>query len=105
MYRYHDGYSAQDLDKESIKMVKMFYPKYWLDATGFWNSQMNTGDNVLLFNSWSGGSSRGKGNIEISWGVAMLFLILTVSVSVYGGMYMAKRNMGPATRQYVQIDI
>ena len=30
-------------------MHKLFYPKEWLDATGFWNAAINKGDNVIMF--------------------------------------------------------
>ena len=90
-------------------MTKMFYPKYWLDATGFWNSHMNTGDNVLLFSTWGSGSGSNKnGTLEVSWGFAFFCLLLTIAVSMYGGVYLAKRNSNlftPASQQYVQIDI
>jgi hypothetical protein len=47
--RYHDGYIAQNLDAATIHMQKLFYPKWWLDATDFWKNKPNTGDGVILF--------------------------------------------------------
>jgi hypothetical protein len=47
--KYHDGYIAQNLDTPTISMHKLFYPKEWLDATGFWNAAINKGDNVIMF--------------------------------------------------------
>ena len=49
--KYHDGYVAEDLNEPTIHMRKLFYPKYWLDATGYWNSKSNTGPGVILFSS------------------------------------------------------
>ena len=47
--KYHDGYIAQNLESSIISMHKLFYPKEWLDATGFWNNKINKGDDVILF--------------------------------------------------------
>jgi len=48
--KYHDGYIAQNLESPMISMHKLFYPKEWLDATGFWNNKINKGDDVIMFN-------------------------------------------------------
>ena len=100
-------------------MKKMFYPKYWLDAVGFWNSHINTGDNVILF-STAGSMSA----VEVSYGFVFFCFLLTVLLSMAGGMYLTKRVAAatggataagggatwftPQNRQYVpigQIDI
>ena len=47
--KYHDGYIAQNLDTPSLKMKKLFYPKWWLDLTGFWKNPPVTGPDVILF--------------------------------------------------------
>jgi hypothetical protein len=47
--KYHDGYIAQDLDTPNLKMKKLFYPKWWLDLTGFWKNPPVTGPDVILF--------------------------------------------------------
>lgn len=52
--KYHDGYIAQNLDMPTISMHKLFYPKEWLDATGFWNATINRGDNVIMFQPFKG---------------------------------------------------
>lgn len=49
--KYHDGYVAENLDQPSIKMRKMFYPKSWLDATGYWVNKPNSGEGVIMFAS------------------------------------------------------
>ncbi len=49
--KYHDGYIAENLDTPTIHMRKLFYPKYWLDATGYWDSKSNSGPGVILFAS------------------------------------------------------
>ncbi len=42
---YRDGYVIGDLDKPTVSITKMFYPKYWLDAVGYWD----IGGNYLYF--------------------------------------------------------
>eukprot|EP01035_Chromulina_nebulosa_P019906 gene19906-25861_t len=49
--RYHDGYQADNLDQKDIKMRKLFYPLWWLDITGYWNTKPNVGLDVIMFHS------------------------------------------------------
>jgi dipeptidase len=35
--KYHDGYVAKDIDSPTINMYSMFYPKWWLEAVGFFS--------------------------------------------------------------------
>eukprot|EP01034_Spumella_vulgaris_P030165 gene30165-37332_t len=44
--KYHDGYQALSLDAANINMQTMFYPKFWLDATGYWLNKPNLGPGV-----------------------------------------------------------
>ncbi len=48
---FHDGYQALQLDQTNIRMSKMFYPKWWLEATGYFDNKPNQIDNAILFNS------------------------------------------------------
>lgn len=47
--KYHDGYIATKLDTSSLQMKKMFYPKWWLDLTGFWKNAAVKGPDVIMF--------------------------------------------------------
>lgn len=47
--KYHDGYRAENLDKASISMKKLFYNKFWLDVTGYWNNKPNSGGDTIMF--------------------------------------------------------
>jgi len=47
--KYHDGYRAEGLDKPSISMHKLFYPKWWLEATGYFDNKITAGPGVLMF--------------------------------------------------------
>lgn len=47
--RYHDGAMATNLDGERIAMVKMFYPRWWLNATGYFDKKPIWGPGVLMF--------------------------------------------------------
>jgi ElaB/YqjD/DUF883 family membrane-anchored ribosome-binding protein len=46
---YRDGYIMTDLDKPTMKIGHMFYPRWWLDAVGYFNVRPNTGG--ILFHS------------------------------------------------------
>ena len=86
--RFHDGYIAESLDQPTVSMHKLFYPKYWLDATGYFNNKPNTGSNVLMFSTWSGGGSE-RG------GVSMVFLmcmtVCIICISMLFGMYIGRK--------------
>ena len=51
MTQFHDGYSVLDLDKRDIKATKMFYPKWWLEATGYFKNAPNDIDGAIMFAS------------------------------------------------------
>jgi dipeptidase len=41
MTQFHDGVQFSNLDKPDYKLTKMFYPKWWLSDTGFFNNKPN----------------------------------------------------------------
>ena len=46
----HDGYYATDLETPKINMNKLFYPKWWLDVSGYFLSRPNPmGPDTILF--------------------------------------------------------
>jgi hypothetical protein len=47
--KYHDGYQAEGLQDKDIAMKRLFYPAWWLNATGYFNSKINTGPGVIMF--------------------------------------------------------
>jgi hypothetical protein len=51
MAQFHDGYQALQLDQRDLKMTKMFYPKSWLQATGFFNLPPNQLDGAIMFDT------------------------------------------------------
>lgn len=80
--KYHDGYRADDLDTGSIRMVKLFYPKYWLDVTGYFNNKINTGPDVIMFQP----SINTNDN-----SLLILTAIISSIISLFGGFYIAKK--------------
>ena len=85
-------------------MKRIFYPKYWLDAVGFFDSKINTGPNVILFSTADGASSS---DVRVSYAAVVLIVLMTMLVSLIGGVYIGKRNYlrRQQNRQYVSIDI
>lgn len=49
LFRYHDGMIATNRDQPQIMMKRLFYPKWWLQATGYFNQHGNFGPGVILF--------------------------------------------------------
>ena len=110
-------------------MQKLFYPKFWLDATGFWDSKINTGPDVILFASRdqyvTGGSSSHSAHtahatsatgtssaVHLSFSSFLMLMIMTATLSVLGGIYYARaqhKRVLPweavtAAHEYIQIN-
>lgn len=50
---YRDGYIMTDLDKPTMKIGHMFYPRWWLDAVGYFNVRPNTGGILFQPNAYT----------------------------------------------------
>ena len=85
--KFHDGYTATQLNEPSLKMTKMFYPKSWLESTGFFNSKINTGPDTILFAS---GSSEGAARGAAGNGALVITALVSSLVSALGGFALAK---------------
>ena len=71
--KYHDGYMSNSLENPAnIVMKKLFYPKWWLDATGFFNNKPNTGEGVIMFSS-NPNSTSGKFKLIVMYCDPFLF--------------------------------
>ena len=52
--KFHDGYIAETLTGPAITMTKIFYPKWWLQVSGYFdpaNAPNPDGPNTILFDS------------------------------------------------------
>lgn len=99
--RYHDGYSAENLDKEDIYMKKLFYPKSWLDATGFWNSKPNDDPDALLFATGEEMISEGQCHGQI---FQIVFWTAVVSSLVtFLSMWLSQRYSRNSSKGYVTV--
>ncbi|CAM9357293.1 unnamed protein product [Hapterophycus canaliculatus] len=57
--RYHDGYQMEDPDAEIVKMNKMFYPKPWLQAIGYFETlEVDANETKAIEASYDGGKSK-----------------------------------------------
>ena len=100
--RYHDGYRALDLDQPDINMQTFFYPKYWLDATGYWNNKPNTGPGVILFDSDPAPSSVAvMGTIVLT---ALASSLVTLFLGAYWVRYQTK-NRRFQNNEYISINL
>jgi hypothetical protein len=94
--KYHDGAIATQRDSPNLVMVKMFYPQFWLNATGYFENKPNFGPGVLMFDNAPGYSAGGMS-------ISALFVWTLTTLAV--GMYVGRKYFGsaPTNRDYVQI--
>ena len=83
MRSYHDGMIATNRGAPQIVMKKLFYPKWWLEATGYFNHHGNFGPGVILFEP-----SPDAAHASLNYGAAMLLTavvssILTLMATMY----------------------
>ncbi len=102
LYRYHDGAIATELDSPNIKMVKMFYPKWWLNITGYFGNPPNFGPGVLMFqpspsNSMNMNSS-GYNSIYI-----IFIALTTLIIGIYVGRHYFPKPL--SNREYMAMEI
>ena len=100
--KYHDGYRALDLDQPDIYMQTMFYPKFWLDATGYWLNKPNLGPGVLLFDANPAGA--GSGSVLAT---VLVTAVLSSLCTLLVGAYWLRRakTQQRLTHDYVSINL
>ena len=101
--RYHDGYQAQALDQPDIAMVTMFYPKYWLDATGYWLNKPNLGPGVLLFDANpEAGAATTSSTLAA---VVVTAIVSSLCTALIGGYLLRGKLQLQQRHQYTPIDL
>ena len=96
---YHDGYHAEDLTGSAIRMKKLFYPKWWLDAVGYFNNKPQTGPDVIMFQP-TPGSSSDSSFVSTVFATA----IFTGIPCLFAGFVLARRMQGRRF-EYHNIDL
>ncbi len=98
--KYHDGYIANDLTEKDIRMTKLFYPRSWLEATGFFDNHAASGPDVIMFEPNplpSAGSNymlKSEAVMQTIWAVFFTTLIVGgLTWLVFSRMY-AEKLMG-----------
>jgi len=94
--QFHDGYHAQNLDGAEINMKKLFYPKWWLDAVGYFENGPNRDPKAIMFapNSVASQSSSSAGVVAS--------VLLASTLSVIAG-FVIGRNMQGKRSEYMVI--
>ena len=83
----HDGYVATDLKSPKIQMNKLFYPKWWLETSGYFNSVPNPmGPDTILFGRSPTSATEGGGL------VLFLFVCGLVMMSYYIGFKLGGKS-------------
>eukprot|EP00607_Mallomonas_marina_P009286 CAMPEP_0182418534 /NCGR_PEP_ID=MMETSP1167-20130531/2939_1 /TAXON_ID=2988 /ORGANISM="Mallomonas Sp, Strain CCMP3275" /LENGTH=659 /DNA_ID=CAMNT_0024592781 /DNA_START=89 /DNA_END=2068 /DNA_ORIENTATION=- len=97
--KYHDGYIAQDLDQPAIHMKKLFYPKWWLEAVGFFDHKPDSGPGVIMYqpspNAISSAATmkaiEAEDMAQNSTMALLLCVILSSGLSVLFGVYLGQK--------------
>jgi hypothetical protein len=89
--KYHDGYQAEGLQDKDIAMKRLFYPAWWLKATGYFDSKINTGPGVIMF---SPGPHRGSNGYN--WVTLLFTAIISSAFSLLIGYIVSKRYSNKA---------
>lgn len=80
--KYHDGYIESVVDS-NLHMERLFYPKWWLTASGYFKEPPESGKDVIMFDTSpipAAGSAAG-----MSAGATLFFVLSLTCGSVYLG--------------------
>ena len=91
---YRDGMVIGDTDKAVFTIQKMFYPRWWLEAVGYFNNKGNS--NGILF---------AANPTSYSYTSSLPFLVMFIS-SLCGvlGFLMGRRSMQISRKEYLRVD-
>jgi dipeptidase len=95
--QFHDGYHAENLEGAEIRMKKLFYPKWWLDAVGYFENKPNQDPKAIMFSPSPEAVETGS-----SFGVVMTVLFMS-TLSVVAG-YVIGRNTQGKRGEYMVIN-
>lgn len=89
--KFHDGMIATGLDQPSIVMRKLFYPKWWLEATGYFLHKGNFGPGVILFEPTPETITSSSSALSYTASI-VLVAVCSSLVTVLGVMYVLHRQ-------------
>ena len=84
--KFHDGYIESVVDN-NIHMERLFYPKWWLTASGYFLVPPESGKDVILFDAAPDAQST-----SMFSGVSVLFSLSLVCCSAYIGFIWGKSS-------------
>ena len=99
--KYHDGYRAENLYGEDINMKKLFYSKDWLDVSGYWDSPINSGDDVILF----GPSPIAIDEYKTSYTTIAFSAILSCMATLLAVSYYIRSTKAVQRHDYITINL
>lgn len=87
--KFHDGMIATALDQPTIVMRRLFYPKWWLEATGYFLHHGNFGPGVILFEPTPASAD----SSAVSYTASLVLTAVGSSLlTVLGVMYVVNRQ-------------
>lgn len=94
---YRDGYIVSGLQDITVSIQRVFYPRWWLDQTGYWNSKFDR--KGILFDSNPADVNTDVGSVN---GDTFVFtMILAAIVASTGGYFLAKKHYSRDGYMYV----
>lgn len=104
--QFHDGYNAQNLNGAEISMKKLFYPKWWLDAVGYFENGPNRDPKAIMFAPRNDPSSTLASTESASlYTSGFIATVLMASIfSVIAGFILGRRTQGHRA-EYMVIDL
>lgn len=102
--KYHDGYIMHGgPDAISVSMEKIFYPKSWLDATGYWDNKSWKGEGVILFSPGPSNLSSTQSSSSFStFSIVCLTALFSSLATGFALTYYQKKNI---RAQYTEIEM
>jgi hypothetical protein len=92
LHSFHDGMMALDRDQPLITMKRLFYPKWWLLATNYFEHHGNFGPGVILFAPNPTDADAGATSGVAHFAGLLLTSMVSCAVTVAAVMYYLRRQ-------------
>jgi len=86
--KYHDGY-IESVVNSNLHMERLFYPKWWLTASGYFLEPPESGKDVIMFDS-----SPISADGSTSTGATLFFVLALTCGSMYVGFLWGTKSSG-----------
>jgi len=81
---------AEQLDSPKLVMRRLFYPKWWLDLTGYWKNAAVKGPDVILFDQNPAGSEKGAFSYNAMYTAVLVTALVSIALTALAGSYLVR---------------